>query len=174
MIPVRILYAYTFGRAEPLAPHISTNYGGTMQITFTWWHDILGMPKYDRQWHVQDIKEEYEELLVARGWIEHWSEYSDVVYTLTRARWSGYVDVQSPINCLQFVYGSVYMFPKITLRFWYYQRAAKKAGYNGRVTEIRNPQKEHKVREIADKYGIDADAFVRVCRNQLKYWPLLK
>lgn len=31
------------------------------------WHTALNMPKYNKQWHVDDMADEYAELLEARG-----------------------------------------------------------------------------------------------------------
>ena len=143
-------------------------------ITCKLWHDALAMPKYSREWHEQDIKEEYEELQEAERFIDRWSEYSDVVYTLTRSRWSGFKDLQSPLTNTQCIFGTIYMFPKYTLRYWFYKSAARKAGCKKNVTEIRNPKKVHKLREIANRYEMDADTFTDVCEKQLRYWPLLK
>ena len=143
-------------------------------VQYRLWHTYLDMPTYTREWHQNDIQEEFDELKDAVSWRDRWSEYSDVVYTVTRARWSGFRDISSPLTNAQFMYGSLYMFPKYTLRYWFYRSAARKSGYTGKFTEIRNPQKVHKLREMAERYGIDADTFVHVCHRQLRYWPLLK
>lgn len=142
-------------------------------ITFKYWHNFLDMPKYTKKWHEDDIAAEYAELDEAENFVDRWSEYSDVVYTLTRARWSGH-SIDSPLTHKQFVYGSLYMFPKYTLRFLFYRRAGKKLNAKRSLHEVRNPKKVHKLHHIAKKYDIDPEAFAEVCEKQLGYWPLLK
>lgn len=57
---------------------------------FHLWHSMLDMPKHDDAWHRQDVADEMKELAEAKGFFWRWSERSDVVYTVTRARWSGH------------------------------------------------------------------------------------
>ncbi len=142
-------------------------------IVYRGWHRLLDMDRHDLAWHKGDVADELAELHESTGFVHTWSEYSDVVYTLTRARHGGHT-LDSPLKRRQFVYGSIYMFPKYTLRWLFFYRAGKKAGANRKVTEVRNPQKLHKLEHIAGKYGMQPDEFVAVCRRQLKYWPLLK
>ena len=137
------------------------------------WHDILNMPKKDQQWHEGDIADEYAELDEARGPINRWSEYADVVYAVTRGRWDGY-DIPSPLSRALFIYGSLYMFPKYTLRYMFFRRAGKKLHASRPLHEVRNPKKTHKLHYIAAKYELDPAAFAAVCEKQLRYWPLLK
>ena len=134
---------------------------------------MLDMQVKDRDWHLNDIADELKELDEATGFIDRWSEYSDVVYTVTRGRWTGH-HIPSPLHKKHFIYGSLYMFPKYSLRWAFYSRAGKKAGANRKVTEVRNPKKIHKLHHIANKYDLDEDIFVQACKKQLKYWPLLK
>lgn len=142
-------------------------------ITYKHWHDILDMPKKTKKWHEDDLADEFTELDEAKGLINRWSEYSDVVYTLTRARWSGH-DIVSPLTSGQIIYGSLYMFPKYTLRFLFFRRAGNKLGATRALREVRNPKKIHKLHHIAKKYNLDPDAFTEVCKRQLRHWPLLK
>ena len=53
------------------------------------WHGWVQQPKKTREWHEGDIADELQELKEAYSWLNKWSEMSDVVYTVTRARWSG-------------------------------------------------------------------------------------
>ena len=137
------------------------------------WHDFLGMPKKSIEWHRQDVADEYAELDKARGPINRWSEYSDVVYTVTRARWGGYA-MDSPLSRRAFIYGSLYMFPKYTLRYLFFRQAGKKLHATRPLHEVRNPQKTHKIHYVANKYELDPAKFAAVCKKQLRYWPLLK
>lgn len=142
-------------------------------IIYKRWHDFLDMPKKTRQWHIDDVADEYAELDEAKGPINRWSEYSDVVYTITRSRWDGH-DIESPLTNWQFAYGSLYMFPKYTLRFAFFKQAGKKLGAKQSLHEVRNPKKVHKLHHIAGKYDLDPADFTATCKRQLRYWPLLK
>lgn len=142
-------------------------------ITFKKWQDFLDMPRKTYQWHVDDIADEYAELEEATGPINRWSEYSDITYAVVRGRWDGF-DIEPPISKWKFAYGSVYMIPKYSLRFMFYRRAGKKLGASRPMTEVRNPRKVHKLHHIAGKYDVDPDEFTDFCKNQLRYWPLLK
>jgi hypothetical protein len=140
----------------------------------SWWHERLHMPKHDEAWHREDLADELQELKEAKGFVNRWSEYSDVAYTYTRARWSGYRSIVNPIGFWGFIWGLVYMFPKYSLRWAFYRRAGYKALPRVEMTEVRNPQKVEKLRSIAEKYGVDPAQFEAICRAQLRYWPLLK
>lgn len=142
-------------------------------ITYKIWHNLLDMERKDEAWHHSDIADELAELNEAVKFVDRWSEYSDVVYTVTRGRWGGYA-LASPLKKRHFIYGSIYMFPKYTSRWLFFRRAGKKSGATRKVAEVRNPKKLHKLSHIADKYGIDPDRFIANCRKQLKYWPLPK
>src|SRR4051812_15539322 len=83
---------------------------GLRTLTFLW-HSSLRMPKYSRKWHVDDIRDEiseYRELdSSARTFhssvsasarpvtLMHVSELSDVLYTVSRAHWTGH-DISNP------------------------------------------------------------------------------
>lgn len=144
-----------------------------VMIVFRLWHNLLDMEHKNEQWHKDDIADELGELNDAHGLIHRWSEYSDVVYTLTRSRWGGFT-IESPLTNGQFIYGALYMFPKYTLRWLFFRRAGKKAGGKRTMHEVRNPQKVEKLAHIASKHGIPPQKFVTICQRQLRYWPLLK
>lgn len=143
------------------------------KLVFKRWHDLLNMPKRDKMWHIKDIAAEHQELQDAEGWINRWSEYSDVAYSVTRGRWSGH-DIESPLNRREFYYGSIYMFPKYTLRYMFYRRAGKKLGARRPLHEVRNPKKLNKLHHIAKEYDLDPHEFAALCEKRLRYWPLLK
>ncbi|MCC7357619.1 hypothetical protein IT408_03905 [Candidatus Uhrbacteria bacterium] len=132
------------------------------------------MPKKSEAWHREDIAAEWKELQEARGFISRWSEYSDVAYTYTRALWSGHASIQNPLGFWMCYWGLLYMFPKYTLRWLFYRRVGKKLNARVSLTEVRNPHKTEKLYHIAEKYGLDAAKFEVICREQLRYWPLLK
>ncbi len=139
-------------------------------LTHTW-HSLLNMKKYDKQWHEDDIKEEYEELRAANSLLEKWSEYSDVCYTYSRAKWTGF-DINLPIPLHMYYVGLLYMFPKYSLRFLFFRRVGRKFGK--KIHEVRNPRKRAKLHIIAERNEIPSREFIARCEKQLRYWPLLK
>lgn len=129
------------------------------------------MHKHDLAWHKNDIEDELKELSQESNWLKRWSEYSDVVYTYTRADWTGF-KLKRPLSFLYFSLGLTYMFPKYTLRWLFFRHAGKKFGKS--IHEVRNPKKLKKLHLIAERNKIDPELFVAQCKKQLRYWPLLK
>ncbi len=138
------------------------------------WHSYLNMPKHDIDWHIQDIKDELEELEEAKSLIHKWSEVSDVVYTYTRAKWSGHIDLNFPLKKIHFYVGLVYMFPKYTLRWRFFRKIGKSFDKNLKINEVRNPKKIHKLEDIAFKYNLDKNLFKEKSEKLLKKWILLR
>lgn len=137
------------------------------------WHTHLDMPKYDLAWHKQDVADELQELKESRGIINRWSEYSDICYTYTRALWSGHENIPLPINYFLYLLGSLYMFPKYTLRWNFFRKLGEKFGTD-KIREVRNPKKVNKLKTIAEKYNIDNDKFVSEAEELLKTSFFLK
>lgn len=117
--------------------------------------------------------DELEELRGASGFLNVWSELSDVSYTYTRATWSGHKLDRPTSRYLLFV-GYFYMFPKYTLRWLLFYSVGKKLNKNIKVTEVRNPKRIEKIENIAQKYQFDSMVFKAEIEKRLKYWPLLK
>lgn len=141
------------------------------------WHTILDMDKESEAWHLQDIQDELEEYHEAKGIVPTWSEISDIVYTHTRAQWTGYKHFIFPLPWYQYAIGWLYMFPKYTLRWSFFWVAARLTDKNIRMRELRNPKKVEKLYGLAEKYRMDdktKEIFVGKCKRLLKYWPLLK
>lgn len=136
------------------------------------WHTWLGMPKKDLAWHQSDVADEYAELEEANGFIDRWSEKSDVVYTVTRARWSGH-KLEYPMGKKDILLGAIYMYPKYTMRFLFFKRAAKKIDPTINLRQVRNPKKAHKLHHIANKHGLDPQKFEEVCVKQYRYWRFI-
>ena len=134
---------------------------------------MLGMPKKDLEWHKKDIAAEMTELAEARGFIDRWSELSDVAYTYTRTKYSGH-EVKRPIGLGWYYIGLIYMFPKYTLRWYFYYSVGKKFNKELRLTEVRNPQKVEKLKHIANKYNLDPKLFEIEVRKKMKYWVFLR
>lgn len=143
-------------------------------MIFKLWHNLLGMEKHHLEWHKTDIADELIEYREARGFIEKWSELSDIVYTYTRARWSGYNDLFFPLPRRYFIWGTLYMFPKYTLRWLLFIVVGKLLKSKRIVREVRNPKKLSKLDEIAEKYGLEKETFRGTCQKLLRYWVLLK
>lgn len=136
------------------------------------WHAWVNQPNFDESWHKQDIADELQELTTATGFVNHWSEMSDVVYTVTRARFSGH-KLAYPIPRSQVVLGYVYMYPKYSLRVLFFRSAGRKAGAKEPLQSVRNPRKVYKLQEIAEQNNIDPALFIDICKKQLRHWPLL-
>jgi hypothetical protein len=132
------------------------------------------MPKFDEEWHKNDLADELAEYYEEDKILKRWSELSDVVYTCTRARWSGY-DLTFPLRKRQFWIAVPYMLIKYTDRYLFYRRAGKKAGANKIIRCVRNPKKLHKLDGILAEQNITVDKarLLSACKKQLRYWPLL-
>ncbi len=135
---------------------------------------MLDMPKKDFGWHQNDVAEELQELKEAKGFMHKWSELSDVVYTSTRANWSGHENIKYPLGKISFWVGLLYMFPKYTLRWKFYRVLGKKIGKNVKITEVRNPKKLEKLQKIARKYNLDEKQLEVEAKKLMKRWIFLK
>lgn len=136
------------------------------------WHSWVRQPKFDKEWHERDVADELQELKEAYSVLNKWSEISDVVYTVTRARWSGH-QLAYPISRRQVIFGYIYMYPKYSLRVLFFRHAGRKAGAAHTVQSVRNPKKIQKLSAIAKDNGLEQCGFVDICQKQLRYWPLL-
>ena len=143
-------------------------------MIFTLWHNLIAMEKRSRAWHEDDIADEFAEYREAQGFMEKWSEVSDVVYTYTRAKWSGHSTLAFPLPRRYFFWGALYMFPKYTLRWLFFAVAGRIADSENPIREVRNPRKLSKVNEIAWKYHLDAEHFCAICQRLLRYWLVLE
>ena len=138
------------------------------------WHSILDMPKKDFEWHRQDVLDELQEFSEAKGLINKWSELSDVVYTSTRAHWSGHETIEYPLSKISFYVGLLYMFPKFTLRFGFYRVLGKKIDKNVLMKEVRNPKKIEKLEHIALKYNLNPEQLKIEAEKLMKRWIFLR
>jgi hypothetical protein len=132
------------------------------------------MPKKDYDWHQADVLDELREFEEAEGLVNKWSELSDVVYTYTRAHWSGHTDIEFPLNKINFYVGLLYMFPKYSLRYGFYRVLGRKFDKNIKMTEVRNPKKIEKLKIIAQKHNIDEEKFIQEAKKLMKRWVFLK
>ncbi|RSL47930.1 hypothetical protein CEP54_013162 [Fusarium duplospermum] len=107
--------------------------------------------------------------------IQKLSETADVFYIISRAQHDGHTlrrlpDLAPPHLV---VYG--YLLSKYTSRWQFYRTAAFLCDHSdpSSVREVVNPNKDHKVQEVACRHGIDPASFARVCRRLRMVWPLL-
>ena len=138
------------------------------------WHTILNMHKYDEAWHKQDMEDELAEYHEAVGIIDIWSELSDVAYTYTRAKWSGYENINFPLSKWRLYIGIIYMVPKYTLRWRFFRKIGHQFDKNLHISEVRNPKKVTKLVSIAERYHLDPDLFQARAEEMLKRSFLLK
>ncbi len=120
------------------------------------------------------MDDELKEFKEAEDLFNKWSELSDVVYTYTRALWSGHDNILFPFRKRYFYLGALYMFPKYTLRWKFFRILGKKFDQNIKITEVRNPKNHDKLREIALRYNLDPIKFTEEARKQERYWIFLK
>lgn len=103
------------------------------------WHKWLKMTKHDFSWHQQDIEDELSEYRQERKVFKKWSELSDIVYTYTRAKYSGH-NLNFPLSFWLYPIGLIYMYPKYTLRFLFYLSAGKKIDPTIKIRAVGNPK----------------------------------
>lgn len=120
------------------------------------------------------MEEELAEYHDARGLINSWSELSDVVYTYTRARWSGHTSLSFPFPRTMFYIGALYMIPKYTLRWKFFRVLGHRFDTHLHISEVRNPKKIVKLETIAKKYDLDPERFVSEALMLMRYWVFFK
>ena len=137
------------------------------------WHSMLNMPKYDEAWHKQDLEDELAEYQEAKGFIDTWSELSDVSYTYTRAKWSGHTTFNFPLSRWRLYLGIIYMIPKYTLRWRFFRKLGQQFNKTLHISEVRNPKKIQKLKTIAEKYQLDPIEFSTKAETLLRRSVLL-
>lgn len=138
------------------------------------WHSVLGMEQKDEAWFRKHIRQELIELMEAQTVMEKWSELADVVYAVTRAKWNKHERIQFPLTKRAYAVGWVYMIPKHTSRWLFYRVAGGRVRRGVRMKVVRNPLRTEKLHAVAQKYEVDPARFEHVCKQQLRWWPLLK
>jgi hypothetical protein len=127
-------------------------------------------------WYRDRLREELQELGATKTPWQKLSETSDVFFCVIRAQYDGFpVRKLPPFVASRHVLVYAYMLAKYTSRWKFYRTAAilcNSPDYD-LVREVVNPNRDHKLDEVASRYKIDTAEFKRVCR-QLRYiWPLL-
>lgn len=138
------------------------------------WHTMLDMAKYDEAWHKEDMADELAEYHEAQGFVDVWSELSDVAYTYTRAIWSGHKNIEFPLSRWQLYIGLIYMLPKYTLRWRFFRKLGHTFDRNLHLSVVRNPKKVAKLIAIAENYQLDPALFQIRAEKMLKRSFLLK
>ena len=154
------------------------------------WHHYMGLPKYSRHWHRNDLREEMHEFRVcsttpSTSSISKLSELSDLCYTASRGHAAGHIlpslSRLIPATRLRF-FALAYMMWKYSARFCLYAlagvlvpptRAAKNLDAPSVVRAVRNPKKRDKVASIAEQHGRIADEYVIMVERLSLIWPLL-
>jgi hypothetical protein len=132
------------------------------------WHTMLNMPKYDETWHKHDMADELAEYEEAKGLIDSWSELSDVVYTYTRAKWSGHNTIDFPLSKILLPIGILYMIPKYTLRWKFFRDLGHQFDKGLNISEVRNPKKIEKLKNIAERYNLNPEEFTQRALELMK------
>jgi hypothetical protein len=138
------------------------------------WHTKLDMPKYDEDWHRQDMADELAEYEEAHGLIDTWSELSDVSYTYTRAKWSGHTTIDFPLSHWKLYLGIIYMIPKYSLRWRFFRKLGHQFNKDLHISEVRNPKKIEKLKVIAEKYNLDPEEFTNKATKLMSRYFFLK
>lgn len=135
---------------------------------------MLDMSKHDAAWHARDMADELAEYRESCRLIDTWSELSDVVYTYTRARWSGHTTITFPFSLTMYCVGALYMFPKYTLRWTFFRTLGHRFDPSLHLTEVRNPRKLEKLKNITEKHDLDPERFTEEATMLMRYWFFLK
>lgn len=136
---------------------------------------MLGLPPQSPpQWYRDRLR---EELLERRTATTHWlkvSETSDVLFSISRALYDGFPTRRVPAFSRHFP-AYMYMLAKYTLRWKFYRVAASMcdAPRRGSMREVINPDKDHKLLEVALRHDIDPVSFTLAAKKLRRFWPLL-
>ena len=140
------------------------------------WHRMLGLKQQSPpSWYRERIREELYERRTAKTWLERLSETSDVLFSISRARYDGFPVRTRPSFSYRSAIPYTYMMVKYTSRWKFYQTAALlcKSPCHRSVCEVVNPQKDKKLAEVARRHQIDPAQFRSVGGRLRKIWPLI-
>ncbi|KAF9737006.1 hypothetical protein PMIN06_004140 [Paraphaeosphaeria minitans] len=152
----------------------------TKSLPSTWllrrWHRMLGLPRQSPpRWYRDRLQEELCERRAATTYWRKLSETSDVLFSMSRALHDGFPIRRPPTLSLRNAPAYLYMLIKYTLRWKFYRVAAGLCDAPRResISEVINPEKDHKLLEVALRHNIDPIAF-KVAAGRLRlFWPLL-
>jgi hypothetical protein len=140
------------------------------------WHRKLGLPRQSPlSWYRDRLREELLERRTAKTSWRKLGETSDVLFSISRARFDGFPIRHLPPFTSRYVLVYAYMVVKYTLRWKFYQTTARlcHAPNYSSVREVVNPDKDYKLEEVALRHQIEAERFKRVGRRLRLVWPLL-
>ncbi|KAF9072846.1 hypothetical protein BDP27DRAFT_1319500 [Rhodocollybia butyracea] len=141
------------------------------------WHRMLGLQRQSPpSWYRDRVREELHERRTAKTTLQKLSETSDVFFAIIRANYDGFaVKKTPPFVASRHLPVYAYMLGKYTLRWGFYQAAAKlcRAPRYNDVREVVNPAKDSKLQEVALRHQIDPEKFKQVGRRLRWVWPLL-
>lgn len=142
-----------------------------------YWHNFLGLRKQtDISWHEDRLREELQERREAPTLILKLSETSDVFFSISRARYDGYIIHEMPaLLSIRNTPVYAYILGKFTSRCLFYRTLAFLCGApdHGTVREVVNPKKDGNLEQVATRHRIDPEKFKRVGRRLRWIWPLL-
>jgi hypothetical protein len=146
------------------------------QTTLRLWLKMLNLPRQTQaSWHRDRLREELQELRLAKTTLSRLSEASDVLFSLTRAQHDGFALRQIPsLSGYQIGPICVYMLAKFTSRWFFFKVAdcvCKKKQWSS-IREVVNPSKDEKVASVAFRHRIDPKEFQRISRGLRRIWPL--
>ncbi|KAL3476031.1 hypothetical protein BJX99DRAFT_228735 [Aspergillus californicus] len=140
------------------------------------WHGVLRLTRQPvASWHRDRVREELKERRMAETCGHRLSETSDVLFSLSRARYDGFPVRSVPCKVtLYYLLAHTYMVAKYTSRWSFYKVAAYLSGapHYGLVREVVNPKKSAKLDQVATRHQIDPMRFKAVSRQLLRVWPL--
>ncbi|KAI0163866.1 hypothetical protein GGR57DRAFT_268489 [Xylariaceae sp. FL1272] len=140
------------------------------------WHGLLGLPPQSpASWHRDRVREELREYRAARTRLEKLSEAADVVFSLSRAEYDGFLIRRLPRSASRHLLLHGYMMAKFTSRWLFYRTLAFFCGAACYATmrEVVNPAKDQKLEQVALRHRIEPDKFIRIGRRLRQVWPLL-
>ncbi|KAJ5219513.1 hypothetical protein N7468_008717 [Penicillium chermesinum] len=147
-----------------------------VQASLRLWLKSLNLPRQPKaSWHRDRLREELQELRLAKTHFSKLSEASDVIFSITRAQHDGFASRRIPFSGYQIAPICIYMLAKFTSRWFFFKVATlicMEKRWNS-IREVVNPSKDEKVASVACRHQIDPEKFQRVSRGLRRVWPLL-
>ena len=141
-----------------------------------WYKALALVPQKSSSWYRHRLREELIERREAKTCHHKLSETSDVLFSITRARYDGF-----PVRSLPFPHSArwvaiyAYMVSKYSLRWTFYRTVAYMCDARRLelVCEVVNPARDQKLEEVARRHHIDPEKFRAVACQLRRAWPLL-
>ncbi|KAF2201356.1 hypothetical protein GQ43DRAFT_371653 [Delitschia confertaspora ATCC 74209] len=141
-----------------------------------WWHTKLGLARQSgRSWYCARLLEEIREVRQANTVTERPREISDVFFALSGAHHDGIpIGEVIPLIARRNLVVYAYMIGKYTMRWSFHRTIAWMCkGDWKEMLEVVNPDKDSKLKVVAELHGIDPEEFKLVAHRLLQMWPLL-